>query len=223
MNISKDKTFGMISLVTLSCIFMAIIETIIEPAYVVKSAMKVLLFLFVQAVFLKLNKERVFDNFLMPNKKIVIKLFALGTAIYVIIMGAYILTKNFFDYSSLVNSLSTDQKVTANKFIWVASYISFGNSFLEEFLFRFFAFIILSKYTTKTTAYIFSSVIFAVYHIAIIGPSFPLPLLLLSLIGLTVGGSIFNYVDSRNKNIYNSWIIHMFADFAIMTIWYIHI
>ena len=53
--------------------------------------------------------------------------------------------------------------------------------------------------------------------------SFNPNLLILSLLGLTIGGFIFNYVDDKDKNIYNSWIIHMFADFAIMTIWYIHL
>ena len=36
-------------------------------------------------------------------------------------------------------------------------------------------------------------------------------------------GFIPNYIDEKNSNIYNSWIVHMFADFAIMTIWYIYI
>ena len=56
-----------------------------------------------------------------------------------------------------------------------------------------------------------------------IGASFPLPLLLLALIGLAAGGCIFNYVDEKSGTIYPSWVIHMFADLAIMTIWYLHI
>ena len=63
---------------------------------------------------------------------------------------------------------------------------------------------------------------FAVYHIAMIGMSFPPLMLLLALIGLAIGGLLFDYVDSKNENIYHSWVIHMFADFAIMTIWYLY-
>ena len=48
-------------------------------------------------------------------------------------------------------------------------------------------------------------------------------MLLLALIGLAIGGLLFDYVDSKNENIYHSWVIHMFADFAIMTIWYLYI
>ena len=152
-----------------------------------------------------------------------LKLTGLGISIYAVVMAAFFLTKGIFDYTSLVNSLSADQNVSQNSFVWIALYICFCNSLLEEFLFRFVAFIKLSQYTTKNTAYIFSSLIFALYHVAMIGGSFPLPLLLLALAGLAIGGFIFNYVDDKNRNIYNSWIIHMFADFAIVTIWYLHI
>lgn len=219
----EKNALGIIIFVIISCIIMAIIETIIEPVYVVKSATKVVFFLLLPFALMQLKGGRVFDDFYILRKREIVKLLALGAILYIVIIGAYALTKNIFDYSSLVNSLSADQKVTADRFIWIALYISFGNSFLEEFMFRYVAFIRLSKYTTKIMAYAFSSILFAVYHVAMIGKSFPFPLLMLALVGLAVGGLIFDLADDRNKNIYHSWVIHMFADFAIMTIWYIHI
>ncbi len=218
----KNKKLGIIILVVVSCIAMAIVETVIEPTYVVKSALKVVFFLILPIVFMKIVDEKIFDSFAL-DKKSILKLLGLGAGIYALIMGAYFLTRGVFDYTALVDSLSADQHVTADSFIWIAMYISFGNSLLEEFLFRLIAFIVLSRHAPKPVAYVFSSVLFAVYHIAMIGKSFPLPLLALALVGLAAGGCIFNYVDDKNKNIYNSWIIHMFADFAIMTIWYINI
>lgn len=218
----KNKSWLML-IVIISCIIMAITETIIEPAYFIKSALKIVFFLVLPLCLLKPQKEKVFADAMVLNKKTVLKLLALGLGVYAVIMVAYLLTKRNFNYPTLVNSLSIDQNVSPSSFIWVAIYISFCNSFLEEFLFRYIGFIKLSKYTTKKVAYMFSSSIFALYHIAMIGSSFPLPLLLISLIGLAIGGGIFDYVDDKNGNIYNSWIIHMFADFAIMTIWYIYI
>ena len=220
---NKQKTLGIIIFIIISCSVMAVIETIIEPTYVIKSAAKVLFFLIVPLIFLKLQNGKIFNNSFKLNAKNIIKLSALGAIVYVVIMVAFFLTRGLFDYSALVESLSADQQVSPGSFIWIAMYISFCNSLLEEFMFRYVAFIKLSEFTTKTIAYIFSSVMFSVYHIAMIGSSFPLPLLLLSLVGLAVGGAIFNFVDDKNKNIYNSWIVHMFADFAIMTIWFIHI
>ncbi len=223
MHKSFKKSLWLIVSVIMSCIVMAVIETIIEPAYFVKSVLKIVFFLFIPIVFIKLKKERVFTDSFALNKKSILILSGLGVIIYVVIMLAFFLTKGIFDFPSLVESLSTDQNVSKNSFIGVALYISFCNSLLEEFLFRFVAFIKLSEYTTKKVAYIFSSSMFALYHIAMIGGSFPIPLLLLALFGLAIGGMIFNFVDDKSRNIYNSWIIHMFADFAIMTIWYIHI
>ena len=222
-NRNKEKAYGIVILTIICCLIMAFVETIIEPAYIVKSAIKVVVFLLFPFIYAKVGNLNLFDNSFALDKKSIIKLLLLGVFIYAAITGAYAVTRNIFDYSSLIASLSADQKVDSNSFIWVALYISFCNSFLEEFLFRFIAFIKLSEYAARKTAYLFSSVLFAVYHIAMIGTSFPLPLLLVVLIGLTIGGYIFDYVDVKSRNIYHSWMIHMFADFAIMTIWYIHI
>lgn len=224
MQKTTKKSFGIIILIIVCCIIMAIIETVVEPPYIVKSGIKVMVFLVFPLIYAKILKIKLFDKSLRLDKKSIVKLLLLGFSIYAVIFGAYAVTQNFFDYSALVDSLSADQKVGGgNSFIPIALYISFCNSFLEEFLFRFISFIKLSEFTSRKIAYVFSSVTFAVYHIAMIGSSFPLPLLFLALIGLTVGGCIFDYVDEKNGNIYNSWIIHMFADFAIMTIWFIHI
>lgn len=223
MENSKTGKYSIIIITIISCIIMALVETFIEPPYALKSAAKVVVFLLLPLISMKLLNIKIFDRTFLLNKKILMKLLLLGLFIYFVIIGTYMLTRNIFDYPSLVNSLSADQKVNSGSFIWVALYISFCNSFLEEFLFRFFSFIKLSEHMTKSIAYIFSSVMFAVYHVAMIGTSFPLPLLILALLGLSIGGCIFDYVDEKSQSIYNSWIIHMFADFAIMTIWYIHI
>jgi len=210
-------------LIVICCVVMALVETVMEPVYAVKSAIKVAVFLLFPLIFAKMIQVDLFDHPFALDRNSVLKLLALGLSIYAVILGAYALTRPFFDYPSLVRSLSADQKVNSGSFIWVALYISFCNSFLEEFLFRFVAFIQLSKFTARKTAYLFSSVIFAVYHISIIGTAFPPLLLFLTLIGLTAGGSIFDYVDEKNEAICNSWMIHIFADLAIMTVWYIHI
>ena len=220
---NSRTAYGIMGLVLVCCLMMAFIETVIEPAYAVKSGTKAAVFLLLPLLFSKVAKIKLFDRSFVLDQKDIIKLLALGALIYGIILGGYALTADIFDYASLVRSLSADQKVDNNSFIWVALYISFGNSFLEEFLFRYVSFLQLTKYASRKTAYLFSSAAFAVYHIAMLAASFPLPLLLLVLIGLAAGGLIFDYVDEKGGTIYNSWIIHMFADFAIMTIWYLHI
>lgn len=149
MAMNKEKASGIIVLVIICCVFMALIETIIEPAYIVKSALKVAVFLLLPLVYAKITHTKLLDEFFKIDKRGMMKLFVLGSFIYAVILGAYTLTKNFFDYASLVQSLSADQKVNSGSFIGVALYISFCNSFLEEFFFRFVAFIRLSKYTAR--------------------------------------------------------------------------
>lgn len=219
----RKRAYQIIALVTACCVFMAFIETAVEPAYAVKSAIKAAVFLIVPLIGARALGFRLFDSAFRLDGKGAARLLVLGLFIYGVILGGYVLTKNVFDYAALVETLSADQKVEPGSFAGVAFYISFCNSFLEEFLFRLVAFVQLSRYASRKTAYLFSSVLFAVYHIGMIGASFPPLLLVLALAGLTVGGLIFDYVDHKDGTLYNSWAVHMFADFAIMTVWYLHI
>ena len=69
--------------------------------------------------------------------------------IFTIIFGAYLGIGKFFDFSNVVSSLSKNAGVTINNFIFVAVYISFINSLLEEFFFRGFAFLKLKEVTSS--------------------------------------------------------------------------
>lgn len=211
------------ALVALCCAAMAFIEVAVEPIYPIKSGIKVAIFLLFPLAAAKAARLRPFGRAFHLKGKDIAKLLALGALIYAVILGGYMLTQGIFDYGALVVSLSADQKVDSGSFWWIALYISFCNSFLEEFLFRSVSFLLLSQYAARGAAYAFSSVAFALYHVAMIGSSFPPPLLLLTLVGLAAGGCIFNYVDGKSETIYPSWVVHMFADLAIMTIWYLHI
>ena len=50
---------------------------------------------------------------------------------------------------------------------------------------------------------------------------FGVPVVLISLLGLFAGGIIFNKFDEASGNIYLSWLVHMFANFATNTIGFI--
>lgn len=219
----RNMARAIMALVALCCAVMAFVEVAVEPAYPVKSGIKVIVFLLFPLAAAKAARLPLFDRSLHLEERDIAKLLALGALIYGVILGGYALTRGIFDYGALVASLSADQRVAGGSFWGVALYISLCNSLLEEFLFRAASFLLLSRYAARQLAYTFSSVAFALYHVAMIGASFPLPLLLLSLIGLAAGGCIFDYVDEKSGTIYPSWVIHMFADLAIMTIWYLHI
>ena len=219
-NNDKNKLFIMLYVV-LSCIFMAFIELIIEPNYLIKSIIKIIMFFGIPFIITRLLKINILNNFKI-NKKEIIKLFKMGIVIYLVGFILYLILKNVFDFSEIVHSLMVDQQVTKKQLIFVAIYLSFGNSILEEFMFRLISFIKLKEYCSRNFAYRFSSIMFSIYHIAMISIGFPLPLIFLSLIGLFILGILFNWLDEKDNNIYNSWFVHMFCDFLIMTIGFIH-
>lgn len=223
MNEKRSKAAGLIILTVVCCAAMAVTETLIEPPYIIKSAMKIVIFFGAPVIYARIAKIKLFETFKNIEKKDIPRLLGLGIAVYALIFGFYLLTRGVIDYASIVQKQTADQQVGEGSFIPVAAYISFGNSFLEEFLFRLVSFLKLSEYADKRAAYIFSSLMFAVYHIAMIAASFPPALLAAALIGLAVGGFIFDLVDAKRQSIYNSWIVHMFADLSIMTIWFLYI
>ena len=155
------------------------------------------------------------------RKKGLLLSLALGLGIYAVIVGGFFLTRSVFDYSGVTKNLTEGMGITKDNYIYVALYISFMNSFLEEFFFRGFGFILMKKYTTRIFSYIFSPLLFAFYHVGMTVAMFEPILLVLILAGLIAGGFIFNYLNEKNENIYSSWFTHMFANFAMHTVGFI--
>lgn len=208
-------------LVIIACIIMGIVDAVIQPGYAIKSGIKIITFLLIPLIYGLFNKEINIKRLLKPDKKGFLIALALGLGVYAIIISAYFTFRNIFDFSALTKSLNETTGVNQSNFVWVAIYISFVNSLLEEFFFRGFSFITLKKYTSGKFAYIFSSLLFALYHIAMMIGWFGIPVIIISLLGLFAGGMIFNRFDEKNENIYLSWLIHMFANFATNTIGFI--
>lgn len=219
---NKKSVYIMISIVVFS-IFVCLIDALIQPNYFVKIPIKILFFLALPMLFFIINK-RDFDEFkklFVFKKNGILKALLLGILVYLVIISGYFLLKSIIDFSNVTTSLTSGMGITAENFLYVSLYISLMNSFLEEFFFRGYGFITLKKYTSRRFAYIFSSVIFAIYHVGMLVDMFNIWTSLLLLVGLIIGGCIFNYLNEANDNIYPSWFVHMFANFAINTIGFI--
>lgn len=217
MNNTK-RISAIVILVLLCCGVMAMVDGIWQPNYAVKSGVKLLLFLACPLVYSSFDKKlRLKDLFRFDKKGFKIALM-LCIPLYILIVGGYLLLKNVFDFSAITDALMGNVGVNGENFVFVALYISFINSLLEEFFFRGFAFLGLKNFVNEKTAYIFSAAAFAVYHIAIMTGWFSVGLFILIMAGLFAGGLIFNFLNSKSNNIYTSWLVHMFANFAINTI-----
>lgn len=219
----KKKSLYIIISVLFLSLLMSFIDGFIKPPYLIKSVIKVVLFLVVPMLYFFLFKGEAgkFKKLFIPKSKDFFRALVLGVAVYGVIVGAYFLLRGVFDFTSIAGSLTEDVGVNAENFVYVALYISFVNSLLEEFFFRGFAFITLKEVINRKFAYAFSAALFSLYHVGMTAGWFHIVVFVLAFAGLFVGGLIFNYLNEKCKNIYPSWLVHMCANFAINTIGFI--
>mgnify|MGYP002605534228 CR=1 FL=1 len=84
----KGKAIGIVVLSVVCCAVMALVETVVEPAYFVKSAIKAAVFLIIPLIFMKISGIKAFGGLSLPNKKAVFGLLLLGAGVYAAVMGA---------------------------------------------------------------------------------------------------------------------------------------
>lgn len=215
----KNTRRGILVLGFISIMVMFVVDFLIQPIFVIKSAIKVVLFLGVPLMYGYLNRYvDVLSIFKVKSKKQLRYSILLGIAIYLVILGAYYLFAGFLDLDNIQSLLARNLGVDRNNFIFVAIYIAIFNSLLEEFFFRGFLFLGLKNLGMGSLSTLLSAGMFSLYHIAIIANWFNIWIFILVILGLFIGGLIFNALNNRNGNIYNSWLVHMFANLAINTV-----
>lgn len=205
----------------LACVLMYYVEQVMKVNYLTKTLIKVVIFTIIPYTYIWLYKKstlKIAVNYKNTDKKHLKVGAILGFASFLAILTAYFSLKDIINLQGIAQELQNKSKITPVNFIFVALYITFGNSFLEEFFFRGFVFLNLYEMKSKKTAYIYSSFLFALYHIAIFKSWFDVGLMALALTGLIVIGLIFDFIDTKSKNFINSWIVHILADMAIMLI-----
>ena len=214
----KRSAYLVLAVTVICCAVMAFVDGVLHPGYAVKSAIKIAAFLLIPLLASQIDRDVLYLPLLKPKKKGLLIALGLGAGLYLLILGAYFLVSPWFDFSKIAGALTTNAGVTKDNFLYVSLYISFINSFLEEFFFRGFVFTNLKAQTGRRFAYLFSSTVFSLYHVAMMVGWFSPLLFLLVMVGLTVGGILFNLLNEKLDTIYGSWLTHMFANFAINTI-----
>lgn len=216
----KNKKYYIIISVALLSLIVTYVDAFIKPNYFVKIPIKIIAFLAIPISYFIINKNesKEFKRLFKFKKKNILNSLYIGVPIYLLIVLAYLLTKNFIDFSNVAPNLSQTMGITKNNYIYVALYIPLLNSFLEEFFFRGYGFITLKKKTNRKFSYIYSSIFFAIYHIGMLIGSFDWYVIILLLIALMIGGILLSYLNEKNDNIYVSWIVHMFINFGINTV-----
>jgi len=221
----KKEGVLLMTLVIVACLAMAYVELVLAPGYAAKSAIKIAFFLALPIFFLltsqKTSPKAAITTFFRMKKGGWRFSGILAAITFIGIMSAYFFFRNAFDFSAVAPTLQNRLGINGTNFVFVALYISFINSLLEEFFFRGFAFLTLLKTADKKVAYIFSASAFALYHVAIMNGWFSLPLMALLILSLLFAGSLFNYIDEKKGSILPSWMVHISANFAINAIGFI--
>ena len=219
---SAKVVFLLIS-VTLCSLAMCYVDAVIQPQYFVKSAIKILLFSSAPILYFSIWRDRLSAAraLFRPKLRSFLMALGMGVAVYAVILVGYLCLRHVVDFSGIMGKLNADAGVNAENFVYVSLYISLVNSFLEELLFRGFAFITFKRHASRRSAYVFSSAAFAVYHAGMTFGYFNLGIFLLTLGALFAVGLIFDFLNERSENIYTSWLVHMFANFAINTVGFI--
>jgi membrane protease YdiL (CAAX protease family) len=217
----KRNCWMVVLIIILACGIMAFVEAVMAPGYAIKSVIKLVLFLILPMLILFRQKEVALINVLRIEGKKLLFPILLGIGVYVFIIVAYYTTGRLFDFSQVADAITGSSGVDKKEFVWVALYISIVNSLLEEFFFRGIGFLLLSRFTTRRVAYVFSAAAFSLYHVAIMSSWFSFYLFLLLLVSLFVAGLLFDWLNEKSRTIYPSWLVHMCANFAINTIGFI--
>ena len=216
----KSKKFIYLIATSLAAVcLLYLVEQFAGVNYLVKTLLKITLFIAIPILYSRLIKKENALTSLKLKRDSNLKLGVfLGLASFVIVVIAYLIFKNAIDFNAIIDEMQNKSKITAANFIFVGLYVTFFNSFLEEYFFRGYIFLSFYNAGQKKLAYFYSSVLFAVYHIGIFKTWFKPYITLLAMLGLIIIGLVFNYVDVKSKNLLNSWLIHILADSAIILI-----
>lgn len=198
---------------TISIAFLLLIEQGLTVPYIVKTMAKIVLFLGIPLLLFG-KKRLAFLRFPRTDRKSLMISLVAGLTVMSTIVIAFFMLRPFIDIDFLLAELGSIG-VTSTVFPFVALYILLGNSLLEEFFFRG---LLPDSFNHSLYRLLIPSFLFAIYHVSIFLMWFALPLLVLAIAGLWIGGIIFQLANERSGTILPSWIIHMFADLGVLIV-----
>ena len=215
----KNKSIVTVVLISIiSLLLMTFIEKYIHPQYWIKSMFKLIIFL-LPIIFYSIKnkisfKELIYLNNNKPSKGLII--FMLIAYLGIIIL--YLLLRNYIDLENIKNNLFMKENLNKSNFIFIFTYIIIVNSFIEESFFRGFIYKVFKDNGYEKQGIIYSSILFALYHISIMDAWFNPMIMGLAIVGLFFVGLLFHYICIKEDNLLGSWLVHGFGNLAINTI-----
>lgn len=191
----------------ISClIILFFVEQVFMLPYIVKTLIKLPLFTCIPLFAMRGQKIK------LPIKSLK-WILVISCFVFIVVLLAFVILQGYLDIETIKDDIENRMSISKTLFIAACLYTVFVNSFIEELFFR--------GYLYQTMDYkhgLISSILFAVYHITIFKSWFNLPMMLLILFGLIIGGLIFNLFVKKTQSILSSWLVHMSADLIIVLI-----
>jgi len=195
------------------------LEQVLELNSFVKQGYKIILLVIIPLVVIYFVKKTTFIKEYNIKDVTISHLktsFIIGGTLFVLTIIGYFILKVIIEPDILVSGLN-DRGITLQNIILAGIYLSFVNSFIEEFFFRGFIYQHFLK-INKLTGYLVSSALFTVYNVLVLFGIFNIGMGIVAVFGLMGVGLFLVYVNETNKSIINSWIVHIFADIAVVLI-----
>lgn len=197
------------------CVIYNFMITTEYNSYLYTSIAKLILFVVFPLVCLLTTKNE-FKDIISPrgNTRVIKASGILGVGCALLIILAFIIMRKFFDDDQIVNELG-NEGITRATYPLVFLHIVFINAFLEELFFRGFVFLTLYRMGFKVYSFVYSSILFSLYHTTMILNWFSPLIFIICMVGLAGAGLIFNEIAKRCDNIYGSYLVHLGANVGI--------
>ena len=143
----------------------------------------------------------------------------LGLAAGVIIVLAYaLLGTRLIDEAELRTGIASLNLDNMWLFSGGAIYWCLGNSFLEEFVWRYFIFERFAKILSKVSACVLVALLFTVHHSLAMAVYFNPVTNVIASLGIFGASLLWSWLRLRNNNLWPCYISHIFADIAIFAV-----
>ena len=177
-------------------------------------------------VFWTLGIERRRPVLTLPTSRGLFAGILTGLPMFLIILGAYALVAQNIDLQPLRNRARETGFDQPYLFLLVFVYIVFINSFLEEYVWRWFVFRQIELFVPAGTgsmaggsfAALGSALLFTVHHVVALFAWVNFPIVVLGSVGVFLGALVWSLLFAKYRSLWPGYLSHVLADLAILVI-----
>ncbi len=103
-------------------------------------------------------------------------------------------------------------------YLWLAAYIIFFNSLLEEYVWRWFVYEKCCLLVGSVTAVALAAFLFTIHHTVALSCQFQLPVVIVGSVGVFIGGLIWSWCYLKTGSIWAGYVSHILVDVAVFVV-----